>query len=242
MNHPTPSSTIRWIRCPRGAAGYAATRRWCPAARSTRARSRARSDVLVYTTELLTEDLEVTGPISLTLYASSSAPDTDFTAKLVDVDECGCLRAQSDRRHHPRPLPRIALAAATAHPGQGLRIHHRSCGRRPTSSRRDIGSDWRSRSSNFPALRPQSQHRPRPVRRRRNPSRAANRDASERDGVVPDAAGNPRVAISGAAPIWQLCGPCRSYQAQSPQTPCRRDAAQDFFLCSLPSCSCGTVD
>jgi putative CocE/NonD family hydrolase len=51
----------------------------------------ARSDVLVYTTEPLAEDLEVVGPISLTLYASSSAPDTDFTAKLVDVDECGCL-------------------------------------------------------------------------------------------------------------------------------------------------------
>jgi putative CocE/NonD family hydrolase len=51
----------------------------------------ARSDVLVYTSEVLTEDLEVTGPISLTLYASSSAPDTDFTAKLVDVDDCGCL-------------------------------------------------------------------------------------------------------------------------------------------------------
>ena len=34
----------------------------------------ARADVLVYTTEPLTEDVEVTGPISLTLYASSSAP------------------------------------------------------------------------------------------------------------------------------------------------------------------------
>jgi putative CocE/NonD family hydrolase len=51
----------------------------------------ARPDVLVYTTEPLTEDVEVVGPISLTLYASSSAPDTDFTAKLVDVDDCGCL-------------------------------------------------------------------------------------------------------------------------------------------------------
>ena len=50
-----------------------------------------RADVLVYSTEPLAEDLEVTGPIRLTLYASSSAPDTDFTAKLVDVDECGCF-------------------------------------------------------------------------------------------------------------------------------------------------------
>jgi putative CocE/NonD family hydrolase len=33
----------------------------------------------------LEADLEVTGPVSLRLFAASSAPDTDFTAKLVDV-------------------------------------------------------------------------------------------------------------------------------------------------------------
>ncbi len=45
----------------------------------------ARDDVLVYTTPPFKQDFEVTGPISLELYASSSAVDTDFTAKLVDV-------------------------------------------------------------------------------------------------------------------------------------------------------------
>jgi putative CocE/NonD family hydrolase len=44
-----------------------------------------RADVLVYTGDVLTEALEVTGPITLKLFAASSAPDTDFTAKLVDV-------------------------------------------------------------------------------------------------------------------------------------------------------------
>ncbi len=44
-----------------------------------------RNDVLVYTGEVLEGDLEVTGPIALKLFAASSAPDTDFTAKLVDV-------------------------------------------------------------------------------------------------------------------------------------------------------------
>jgi putative CocE/NonD family hydrolase len=44
-----------------------------------------RRDVLVYSTPPLTEDTEVTGPISLVLFASTSAPDTDFTGKLVDV-------------------------------------------------------------------------------------------------------------------------------------------------------------
>jgi putative CocE/NonD family hydrolase len=42
-------------------------------------------DVLVYSTPVLEKDLEVTGPVTLDLYASSSAVDTDFTAKLVDV-------------------------------------------------------------------------------------------------------------------------------------------------------------
>jgi putative CocE/NonD family hydrolase len=41
--------------------------------------------VLVYSTPALDQDLEVTGPVALDLYASSSAVDTDFTAKLVDV-------------------------------------------------------------------------------------------------------------------------------------------------------------
>ena len=45
----------------------------------------ARPDVLVYTSAVLAEPLEVTGPIVVTLHAASSASDTDFTAKLVDV-------------------------------------------------------------------------------------------------------------------------------------------------------------
>ena len=44
-----------------------------------------REDVLVYTGQVLSEDVEVTGPVSLSLYAASSAPDTDFTAKLIDL-------------------------------------------------------------------------------------------------------------------------------------------------------------
>ena len=44
-----------------------------------------RADVLVYTTPPLERDLEVTGPVVVKLFAASSAPDTDFTAKLVDL-------------------------------------------------------------------------------------------------------------------------------------------------------------
>jgi len=45
----------------------------------------ARGDVLVYTSPAFAKDTEVTGPVSLDLYASSSAVDTDFTGMLVDV-------------------------------------------------------------------------------------------------------------------------------------------------------------
>lgn len=44
-----------------------------------------RNDVLVFETEPLAEDVEVTGEIEVKLWASSSAVDTDFTAKLIDV-------------------------------------------------------------------------------------------------------------------------------------------------------------
>ena len=48
-----------------------------------------RADVLVYTLSPLTADMEVTGPVTMTLFASSTARDTDFTVKLVDVDPDG---------------------------------------------------------------------------------------------------------------------------------------------------------
>jgi putative CocE/NonD family hydrolase len=45
----------------------------------------ARADVLVYSTPPLEQDIEVTGPVTLDLFASTSAADTDFTGKLLDV-------------------------------------------------------------------------------------------------------------------------------------------------------------
>ena len=72
-----------------------------------------RRDVLVYSTAPLEHDLEVTGPVRLDFFASSSAVDTDFTAKLVDVysdgtaiNLCeGILRARyRDSRESPTLL------------------------------------------------------------------------------------------------------------------------------------------
>ena len=54
-----------------------------------RASVEVRPDVLIYSTPALQEDLEVTGPVRLELFAKSSAVDTDFVAKLVDVGPDG---------------------------------------------------------------------------------------------------------------------------------------------------------
>jgi putative CocE/NonD family hydrolase len=48
-----------------------------------------RHDVLCYTSEVLEQDLEVTGPIKLVLYAATDGLDTDWTGKLVDVSPSG---------------------------------------------------------------------------------------------------------------------------------------------------------
>ena len=55
-----------------------------------------RSDVLVYTSAVLDEDVTVIGPVRCVLHAATSAPDCDFTAKLVDVHPDGYARNLCD--------------------------------------------------------------------------------------------------------------------------------------------------
>ena len=78
-----------------------------------RAKLLDRTDVLAYTSGPLEQPLELTGPLTLHLFASSSAPDTDFTAALVDVHpdgynlliQEGILRASfRDRDARPAPI------------------------------------------------------------------------------------------------------------------------------------------
>jgi putative CocE/NonD family hydrolase len=82
---------------------------WAPGPKDQRP-VESRADVLVYSTPPLSQDTEVTGPVTLELYARSSAVDTDFTAKLVDVAPDGfaqnltegILRARyRDSQEHP---------------------------------------------------------------------------------------------------------------------------------------------
>ncbi|MEC9269694.1 MAG: CocE/NonD family hydrolase, partial [Actinomycetota bacterium] len=71
-----------------------------------------RPDVLVYTGDILETELEVTGPIKVVLFAESSALDTDFTAKLVDVHPNGYAQNIIDgmircRYRHSREQPTL---------------------------------------------------------------------------------------------------------------------------------------
>jgi putative CocE/NonD family hydrolase len=71
-----------------------------------------RRDVLVYTTAPLADDVEVTGPLTATLYVATSAPHTDFTAKIVDVQRDGTPYNVSDgilrRQYAASPDPATA--------------------------------------------------------------------------------------------------------------------------------------
>ncbi|ANZ41690.1 X-Pro dipeptidyl-peptidase [Lentzea guizhouensis] len=69
-----------------------------------------RDDVLCFTTAVLTDPVEVTGHVTLVLHVSSSAPDTDFTGKLVDVHPDGkaillCEGIQRARYRHSLTEP-----------------------------------------------------------------------------------------------------------------------------------------
>ncbi len=80
-----------------------------------------RRDVLVYSTKPLPRDVEATGPVQAVLWVSSSARDTDFTAKLVDVFPDGTARNLTDgilRLRYRESLEKPVLA----NPGEVYRI------------------------------------------------------------------------------------------------------------------------
>jgi putative CocE/NonD family hydrolase len=80
-----------------------------------------RKDVLVYSTKPLKQPVEVAGPVNVVLWVSTSARDTDFTAKLVDVFPDGTARNLTDgilRLRYRNSLEKPELAR----PGEVYRI------------------------------------------------------------------------------------------------------------------------
>jgi len=77
-----------------------------------------RPDVLIYSTPALQEDFEVTGPVRLELFAKSSAVDTDFVAKLVDVGPDGFAQNLTEgivraRYHNSQQTPELLKPGET---------------------------------------------------------------------------------------------------------------------------------
>jgi putative CocE/NonD family hydrolase len=80
-----------------------------------------RKDVLVYTSKPLHREVEATGPVQVVLFAATTAKDTDFTAKLVDVFPDGQARNLTDgilRMRYRKSLEREDLAT----PGEVMRL------------------------------------------------------------------------------------------------------------------------
>jgi len=77
-----------------------------------------RDDVLVFTTPALSEPLEATGPISATLHAASSATDTDWTVKLVDVHPDGYAQNIQDGIVRARYRAGVGTPGSLIEPGR----------------------------------------------------------------------------------------------------------------------------
>ena len=116
-----------------------------------------RPDVLCYTSPVLTAPVVVHGEVRVELWASSSAVDTDFTAKLVDVT---ARRAglQPRRRDRARPLPRLAAApVGAARARRADRVLDRPLGSRAHVPARPP-DPARDQLEQLPALRPEPEH------------------------------------------------------------------------------------
>ena len=147
-NRPIPTSTTPAIPCPTMGGGLCCNPIFSQGGAYDQRCVEAREDVLVYTTPPLEQPMEVTGPVKLILYAGSSATDTDWTAKLVDVAPCGYARNLTDG---------ILRARYRARCGRGHRSRRArwwrtrwTCGRRATRFLAGHRIRLEVSSSNFP--------------------------------------------------------------------------------------------
>ena len=150
----------------------------------------ARRDVLCFQTELLEEDVTIAGPIEVVLHVSTDGPDTDFTAKLLDVHPpsesypAGCALNLSDsimRLRFREGFEREVLAE----PGEVYEIRFELY---PTANRFAAGHRIRVdiSSSNFPRfeLNPNTGGPLGSDRRRRIAQNTLHHDASRPSRVV----------------------------------------------------------
>lgn len=81
-----------------------------------------RDDTLVYTSAALDQPVEVAGPVSVTLFVATDAPDTDFVARLIDVDEEGRAINITDGIVRMMYRDGVTSPAAALTPGQAYKV------------------------------------------------------------------------------------------------------------------------
>ena len=103
----------------------------------------SRPDVLAYTSEPLAAPMEITGPVRAEIWASTTAPDTDFTVKLVDVYPDGRSYNICDGIVRARTVVDIPLTpgAVVLFPGRPRR-HIDPYSRRPPVQAQVSSSSW----------------------------------------------------------------------------------------------------
>jgi uncharacterized protein len=122
-DRPAPEHADRLVYDPRDPAPTTGGNMCCngtlvPAGAREQSNVELRRDVLVYTSAPLEADMTVIGDVVVKLWARSSARDTDFTAKLVDVHRDGATHNVLDRIVRARYRRGSKLPPALIHPGR----------------------------------------------------------------------------------------------------------------------------
>ncbi len=161
-----------------------------------------RDDMLCYTSDPLTEPLDVVGPVSAVLYASSSARDTDWHVRLVDVHPDGSARFLCHGMLRAR-FRESFEAPTLMEPERGLPLRVRDGRlRRPLPARSPHSG--RGDEQLVPGIRPQHQLRRREQLHRRQPGRRPQPDLPRGwPGLPRRPPGRPR-PLAGAYPCYDF--------------------------------------
>ena len=215
-NHPVPSH---------GGANCCGTP--TPIGPVNQRRVEQRNDVLVYSSDFLKEEVDVTGPVKVVLYASSDAVDTDWVAKLVDVYPDGkayniaegILRA---RHREGQDKPKLM------EPGHRLPFRNRPAWHQHCFPSR-TSHPSRHYEQSLPAVRPPPQHRRAVWEEQQGEGGAADRSSQQHPAVARFVAGHPLAArresrAGGVTRLADGATPGRSRKAM-PRYPRRRPGA-----------------
>ena len=191
---PTRSPTTRRIRRRTSSIRASSRRR---STRISRALNATRRDALVFTSKPLTKPIEVTGPMSATLWAATDAKDTDWNVMLLDVFPDGHAERVQDglaRARFRQGFDKEVLLTPGSVERYDIDLWFTSrvfAARPPAAGERLVGA--------VPEVRPQPEHRRQQRARQHVRRRASAAAARRRASVARRAAGRPEVGVGRAS-------------------------------------------